>query len=168
MFSIGGVAVGVYGESCKRLADIPRALSRRSGLSDKLAWDLLELPSVEGEYEAILVGPKSKEAVGALRGLLVMPHGGPHSAFAAQFYPSVAFYCLQLKVCCLLVNYCGSTGWPEDQLRKLPGRCGELDVSQVHDACCAVLQWMSSEMKVDCAVVGGSHGGFLGMLSCRS
>lgn len=121
--------------------------------------------------------------------LLVMPHGGPHSAFSAAFVPSFAFLA-QLGYALLAVNFRGSTGFGEAPLASLPGRVGAADVSDVvqatlaalaqsgcaraagsgalapHNAATAAAAATASPLppldasRVAC--IGGSHGGFLG------
>ena len=56
--------------------------------------------------------------------LVVMPHGGPHSAFAGHFHARNALLCGHLRMALLLVNYRGSTGFGRASLRSLPGRIG--------------------------------------------
>ncbi len=42
--------------------------------------------------------------------LIVVPHGGPHSAFTTSFTAPYAFLALHLNAVVLLVNYRGSLG----------------------------------------------------------
>ncbi|KAL6784708.1 hypothetical protein ACKKBF_B02895 [Auxenochlorella protothecoides x Auxenochlorella symbiontica] len=95
----------------------------------------------------------------APRPLLLMPHGGPHSAFSSEFSPVLGALCA-LGHDVLLVNYRGSTGFGEASLQALPGRVGELDVGD----CLAALRRaraLGAGAGAGAAVVGGSHGGFL-------
>ena len=53
-------------------------------------------------------------------GLVVCPHGGPHSASPDLFRRDIWFF-NQLGLAVLLVNYRGSTGFGEKSLHSLPG-----------------------------------------------
>ena len=107
-----------------------------------------------GYFEATLIGDPSSP-----RPTLLVPHGGPHTAYSTQFIPSISF----LAACgynVLTVNYRGSTGFNEEFLQSLPGRIGTADVQD----CMSALHHFIAEGAVDrdqVAVVGGSHGGFL-------
>lgn len=108
-------------------------------------------------FEATLIGPNRVEK--APRPTLLVPHGGPHTAYSTQFIPSISF----LAACgynVITVNYRGSTGFGEASLQSLPGRIGTADVRD----CLSALEHFVSEGAVlpeQVAVVGGSHGGFL-------
>lgn len=108
-------------------------------------------------FEATLIGPNQNEK--APRPTLLVPHGGPHTAYSTQFIPSISF----LAACgynVITVNYRGSTGFGEASLQSLPGNIGTADVQD----CMAALEHFASEGAVlpdQVAVVGGSHGGFL-------
>lgn len=108
-------------------------------------------------FEATLIGPNRE--CNAPRPTLLVPHGGPHSAYSTQFIPSISF----LAACgynVLTVNYRGSTGFGEPSLQSLPGNIGSADVQD----CMSALQHFIKEGAVlpdQVAVVGGSHGGFL-------
>ena len=170
--NLGGIALGTMGDACTCEEVLPRAscphLARKLEHLEPLSWSVIELASSDGPYEAIVVGPQAQDKASPARRVLVMPHGGPHASFSTQFYAKVAFYSLQLNAICLLVNYCGSTGWPETQLRRLPGRCGELDIQQVHNVCTTMLAQKVISSAAKCAVVGGSHGGFIGTCYIQS
>ncbi|KAJ3312025.1 hypothetical protein HDV04_003412 [Boothiomyces sp. JEL0838] len=88
--------------------------------------------------------------------LIVMPHGGPHSANTIDFNSTVASFAM-LGYTCMLVNYTGSTGYGNNALI---GQIGTLDIHDVHSA--AV--WAKATQNVDNENVylfGGSHGGFI-------
>jgi acylaminoacyl-peptidase len=91
--------------------------------------------------------------------LIVIPHGGPHTASSTIYQPSCAFLCGHGRYSLLLVNYRGSTGFGTKFLEALPTRIGDLDVADVMAALASV------QDRVDptrIAVCGGSHGGFVG------
>ncbi|XP_033746424.1 acylamino-acid-releasing enzyme-like [Pecten maximus] len=108
------------------------------------------------DYEAILMMPKAEKEKPPL---IVFPHGGPHTLFPTSYFRYAAgFSACGFAV--LMVNYRGSFGFGENNLRSLPGLIGDQDVKDVHAAAEIVVQ----SGRVDgskVAVFGGSHGGFL-------
>jgi acylaminoacyl-peptidase len=64
----------------------------------------------------------------------VFPHGGPHTAIAANYYTPFGFL-TSLGYAIVAVNYRGSTGFGEASLQSLPGHIGRHDV----DDCMAAL-----------------------------
>jgi acylaminoacyl-peptidase len=116
---------------------------------------------VQPSYEAIVLhAPPSVAEPGVLPPLTVMVHGGPHSAFSTAFSAS-ALLCSLSGSCVVLVNYRGSLGFGRAPLESLLGKCGRQDVGDVNAAVDAVLaKGWADPTRV--AVVGGSHGGFLG------
>ena len=63
----------------------------------------------------------------------------------------------------LHVNYRGSIGFGRAPLNTLPGKCGSQDVADVVTATKAALAMCDESIDPErVAVVGGSHGGFLG------
>ena len=92
--------------------------------------------------------------------LTCMVHGGPHSAFSTGFSNAAALACLSGS-CVLQVNYRGSLGFGRAALESLLGKCGQQDVADVDAAVDAALaKGWADPTRV--AVIGGSHGGFLG------
>ena len=114
------------------------------------------------------------------RGIVLFPHGGPHSAFPSLYdFPSAIFALLGLAV--VKVNFRGSTGYGDRPLKDLPGKCGRLDV----DDCIAALEAaqgllarralaaaapasgageaaaLKAAQALPVFLFGGSHGGFL-------
>ena len=63
--------------------------------------------------------------------LVVVPHGGPHSAFTSSYLASTNFLCESLNAGVLLVNFRGSTGFGTGALEALPGSIGDMDVQDV-------------------------------------
>ena len=121
-----------------------------------LEWRMVDVP-VPG-VEAFLL--RRTAAPGAtLPPVVLVPHGGPHSACVAGFALSLAFLAAH-GYAVLQVNYRGSIGAGQAPLESLLGRAGRQDV----DDCLATLDAAVSAGLVDggrAAVVGGSHGGFL-------
>lgn len=121
-----------------------------------LTWRLLSVPG-QPDVEAILLRPAP---VGDTPPVCVLvPHGGPHSACAATFIPSLAYLASQ-GFAVLQVNYRGSLGFGRGPMLSLIGRAGVQDVAD----CVACLDAACAQGLVHpklAAVLGGSHGGFL-------
>ncbi|CAD6208349.1 GSCOCG00003355001-RA-CDS [Cotesia congregata] len=110
------------------------------------------------DFNYIYFGPKT----GADKScpLIVVPHGGPHSAFANIFSLEASLYTL-LGIGILQVNYRGSTGMGSDNVEYLQGRVGTTDVIDCVTATQEALKkypWLDPERV---GLSGGSHGGFL-------
>uniref|UniRef100_K1Q067 acylaminoacyl-peptidase n=1 Tax=Magallana gigas TaxID=29159 RepID=K1Q067_MAGGI len=109
------------------------------------------------EYEAILAIPKDVEQ--KKWPLIVFPHGGPHSVHTTDFLLLPAVFMLS-GFAMVYVNYRGSCGYGDDNIRSLPGRVGDQDVKDCQEVAESVIKLdQIDENKV--AVFGGSHGGFL-------
>ena len=107
-------------------------------------------------FDSILLAPKhssNREDT-----VLLVPHGGPHSAHICSWNIQYEFL-LNLGYTLLLVNYRGSVGFGNDSLLSLPGFIGDHDV----DDCIRALDFAlsSNEKLKKVGVMGGSHGGFL-------
>lgn len=92
--------------------------------------------------------------------VVLVPHGGPHVASSAGYFPSLAFLAAG-GFAVLQANYRGSTGFGQAALSSLLGRAGAQDVGD----CVAILDAAAAAGLVDGArasYAGGSHGGFLG------
>ena len=131
-----------------------------------LEWRFVDVPlpgraaDAPAEVEAILL--RRTPAADDVRAppVVLVPHGGPHTACVAGYLPSLAFLAAA-GFAVLQVNYRGSTGAGQAALESLLGKAGGQDV----DDCLAALDAAAAAGLVDAsraAVVGGSHGGFLG------
>ncbi|XP_064488040.1 acylamino-acid-releasing enzyme-like isoform X1 [Ornithodoros turicata] len=123
-----------------------------------ISWYILQFsPPDESNmiFEATLVTPKNETDLP----LIVWPHGGPHTSFHAgfQLFPILFVKC---GFAVLLVNYRGSTGFGEENLRSLIGKIGQQDIFDVQ--CAAEVAAQRDEINPDKMVIfGGSHGGFI-------
>jgi acetyl esterase/lipase len=103
--------------------------------------------------------PKTSSG-GAPPPLIVVPHGGLHSASVTNYLPSYAFLCGHGGYAVLLVNYRGSTGFGQASLASVPKQIGRLDL----EGLIAVTKSLCSSGLVDSqrvGISGGSNGGFL-------
>lgn len=111
-------------------------------------------------FQVIVVLPQLKST--QKPGLVVFPHGGPHTASVRGF--SVATLALLTRgFAVLFVNYRGSTGFGQTSLETLLGRVGTQDVVEVVQS----TRWAlaADEFGIDrdkVVFIGGSHSGFLG------
>lgn len=124
---------------------------------------IIEAPMVDGvdcrhPIQSILLLPnKSKHEKPPL---IVIPHGGPHSASTTAYVPSHAYLCSHGGYALLLVNYRGSTGFGQSSIEALPTKIGSLDVEDLIAATNAVVDsGLVDPNKI--GICGGSHGGFL-------
>ena len=120
-----------------------------------LTWKSLALRPDQG-FTAHYVGPESGQDVP----LVVFPHGGPHGVYMTIFKTFSMFLC-KLGYGILYVNYRGSTGSGEDNVRSLLGRIGDQDVQDCHEATLAPLDNLHQLARDKVVLMGGSHGGFL-------
>jgi len=106
------------------------------------------------------------------RGVVLFPHGGPHSAFTTG-YDFATSYLATLGLAVVRVNFRGSTGFGHDALTTLPGYCGAVDVDDciaAYEAACDVLDAgvartgagpAAPARSLPAFLFGGSHGGYL-------
>ncbi|KAI1723574.1 prolyl oligopeptidase family domain-containing protein [Ditylenchus destructor] len=137
-------------------ADLTRTVE---GLTDSTRKNVTFMREDGKPYEGILRMPHADKS---LAGLVVLPHGGPHGS-SLNSWPrrdSAILVCAGYAI--LHVNYHGSTGYGDKFVMSLPGRCGELDVQDIHYA---VKTTLESDPRFDnltkVFLYGGSHGGFL-------
>ncbi|KAF8638353.1 hypothetical protein AX17_002255 [Amanita inopinata Kibby_2008] len=91
---------------------------------------------------------------------IFIPHGGPHSASTTEFVPLNVGLALE-GYTLALPNYTGSTGFGDSFLRRLIGRCGELDIEECMHAF-RFLTKLGLAKEGETFIMGGSHGGFIG------
>ena len=152
----------------KKTTQLHSALKREiMGLEFEMKWRIVRFMRERGHaYDGILVLPVAKEGEdeesekGKL-GLLVAPHGGPHGTSICGWPRRDFMLILQSGYAMLQVQYHGTIGYGEEFVRSLPGRCGELDVQDVHHAVCATLESSPRFDRNRVMLFGGSHGGFL-------
>lgn len=99
------------------------------------------------------------KTVSGPRPAIIVPHGGPHTALAVNYYMPFSFL-TALGYCVIAVNYRGSLGFGEGGVQSLPGHVGHHDVED----CVAALDAAVAAGFADgnrASVCGGSHGGFL-------
>ena len=134
------------------------ALTTQESVAASVKFDVLEIQGSPVNFEAILIEPVGTAPAGGFP-LVVMPHGGPHSAHNTRFM-SYNTGLVLLGYGVLAINYRGSIGFGEEGVHSLPGRCGELDTGDCRTALDCALA--TGRFNADQLVVqGGSHGGFL-------
>ncbi|VDM53202.1 unnamed protein product [Angiostrongylus costaricensis] len=94
-------------------------------------------------YEGVFMLPNESESIP----LVVVPHGGPHGV-------SVAGYRSTTMAPYLFLFPSKLVGFGEKFIRSLPGRCGDLDVKDVHETL-TIIDFSTFILKLT------SHGGFL-------
>jgi len=126
-------------------------------------WAIKEHAGTPTTWESILVQPTALPAAGCGGApLLVVPHGGPHAVFAAEYITSITAFA-SLGYAVLLVNYRGSAGFGQACIDSLPGKVGVLDVNDVNDSVSCALADNAGKINPQQVVIhGGSHGGLLG------
>ena len=151
--------VGKYSTDKMEWHDVDAPVSKL----DNIAWEVFEHKPLKPNpdfpglvYESVLVMPSTDAP---LKGLIVNPHGGPHSVFCAGFDLFTAGLC-QLGFAVLRVNYRGSIGFGQSNVISLAGNIGCQDVCDVQQAA----EIVSKNLSIPCGkimIFGGSHGGFL-------
>lgn len=157
-----------YSVSCSRSLinttnKLPQAITKL------LSFDVDGIP-----FESFLVGTIDNfPSPSAEKPLIVIPHGGPHSVFSSAFIPSYTYLMHRLNAFMLFVNYRGSSGFGEESILSLPGKCGRNDVDDIITCINKALTLKYSDIISDSSnnsllvdksrlyIVGGSHGGFL-------
>ncbi|KAL4526114.1 hypothetical protein Ndes2526B_g01069 [Nannochloris sp. 'desiccata'] len=141
------------------LPDTENLPDKISHIMGQIETRTLQINPTTGEqfpFEAVMIRRKD---LGNNLPTVLTPHGGPHTAYPAQYFMPLSFL-VASGYCVILVNYRGSTGFGESALQSLPGSIGTNDVADCMAALTAAIGhgWADST-KV--AAVGGSHGGFL-------
>jgi acylaminoacyl-peptidase len=173
---------------------LPSSIVRdeRSGFPTEMGWKTFSHETDEIPFGSVLVFPTSHASMKASLPLIVVPHGGPHSAFSTSFVASYIFLLSSLNACILFVNFRGSTGFGQDSIESLLGKIGTNDCNDILTSMKSSfsLTWndllkkdvterdgkthsneeASNDKKVidqsKVAIVGGSHGGFLASHMC--
>ena len=129
-----------------------------SGYSYKIMNILPKHGDVKVEVSSILLLPD--HAGEEKLPLIVVPHGGPHSATPTSFVPTYGYLCQHGKYAVLHVNFRGSTGFGQAALESLAGNAGTQDVLDVVAATKAAIDTGAIDPE-RVGICGGSHGGFL-------
>ncbi len=129
-----------------------------SGYSYKIMNILPEHGDVKVDVSSILLLPD--DTGNEKLPLIVVPHGGPHSATPTSFVPSYGYLCQHGRYAVLHVNFRGSTGFGQAALESLAGNAGTLDVLDVVAATRAAINTGVIDAE-RVGICGGSHGGFL-------
>jgi len=110
------------------------------------------------DVQSLLIQPRERNSSDPLP-CVVMAHGGPHSAYPAEFVPFTAAF-VKAGFAVVATNFRGSVGYGQEFVRSLPKHCGDLDVNDV----LFVATQLVEEGKIDkekLVLCGGSHGGFI-------
>ena len=124
--------------------------------------EAIEFPTENGlTAHAFYYGPKNKDFIGPEAKsppLLVMCHGGPHSASSTALNVALQYWTSR-GIAVVDVNYGGSTGYGRDYRERLIGEWGVVDV----DDCVNAARYLIGRGDVDkerVAITGGSAGGY--------
>ena len=94
-------------------------------------------------------------APGEKKKFIVVPHGGPHGMYSTYFSRNFAFMAL-CGYSLVIHNYRGSTGYPIDVQRSLPGNCGFNDVED----CANIIKQVREKFNIEkFGIYGHSQGG---------
>ncbi|KAF8995396.1 Alpha/Beta hydrolase protein [Cyathus striatus] len=132
-------------------------------VQDALSGVRFSVVPIAGHHptETLVVQPPITMLANGIPPCITAPHGGPHAATTTAF--SAATTALVLEGYTIsLVNYTGSTGYGEDAVQALIGKCGTLDVEDcIASSQVLVKLGIAEEGPGKQFVMGGSHGGFL-------
>ncbi|KAL0840917.1 hypothetical protein ABMA28_014715 [Loxostege sticticalis] len=104
-------------------------------------------------FTALYFAPKSETKLP----LIVWPHGGPHSGFVNAFAIEAAFFNM-LGLASVRINYRGSIGQGDDNVRCLPGNTG----NDVTDCLFALTSTLERDERLEGVLLyGASYGGFI-------
>ncbi|ORZ37077.1 Alpha/Beta hydrolase protein [Catenaria anguillulae PL171] len=117
--------------------------------------------------EAIVVRPK-RVADTDRSPLVIVPHGGPHSAYANEWSDVMSPQAVGLAAgagyTVAYVNYTGSSGYGKDSIDALIGNIGNLEVKECHQVAERLIQdYPGFKLDKDNVFfLGGSHSGLIG------
>ena len=147
-----------------------------SGQLDGLRWQVQQHREGGIPFESILLYPSDVLSNPRSVPIIVVPHGGPHSAVSTSFVLAYAFLCIHLRAAVLHVNYRGSPGFGQGSVLSLPGQISTNDVADVmtalHSTFDLTIDSSREALSLDTrlcrlvdqqkvSIVGGSHGGFI-------
>ena len=127
-----------------------------SGSEHDFSAEIVDFKTDGTEWQGVFI---PQENSSEYKGVILRPHGGPHSIATASFSTEIG-YLAKLGYAQMIVNYRGSLGFGFDHIRTLPGHCSVNDV----DDCMTALMWTFENKhcpKDKAFLTGGSHGGFL-------
>ncbi|XP_055332807.1 acylamino-acid-releasing enzyme-like [Paramacrobiotus metropolitanus] len=125
-----------------------------------MEWDveIIKDPGSGIEYEAVWMFPSLRRSPP----VILWPHGGPHGCSIPGFDVFISTL-IRLEYAVIFVNYRGSAGFGEKNLRSLLGKIGQNDIEDCFRALDVVLGKKGlNNTDTDLFYQGGSHGGFIG------
>jgi len=151
----------VSGEVSKDTATVTWKEVRRAQIPQdiplqELKWEVVTLGTFPEIFQYVFLAPQKE-----IPPLLIYPHGGPHSVFTTEYVPAIAYLSL-LGYSVILVNYRGSIGFGRTLIDALKGKIGQQDLRDCLDCMDDALRNGKADPNF-LGVVGGSHGGFLGL-----
>ena len=172
VLSVHGVAALPRRRLAPSFFDANLGQARHGGLAN--AWDAqlavqhdlsalrsvvfpVSAPSGGGMFQAMILWSTDAVRETATLPLVLVPHGGPHSAFSSSFYSHHAFLAT-IGFAVLSINYRGSTGYGAQSLFSLPGRVGSADVEDCIAALDEALKRGSAPAASGAESVGGESG----------
>ncbi|KAG4103498.1 alpha/beta-hydrolase [Neocallimastix lanati (nom. inval.)] len=130
--------------------------------------ETIKNPDTGGEFDVILLYPKTLPSGLKKSPLIINPHGGPHSLYTFTYSPMLAGF-VAFGYTVMLINYTGSLGYGQKKVLELVSKIGELDISDVYAAVEAmknqIIKFGEAAVEIDTDKIfyyGGSHGGFIG------
>jgi len=145
-----------------KLLDKPKLSPELGKLLGEVRLDVVYNPDPQHRLvETIVLRSKADNDEESPKPCILMPHGGPHTASTIDFNSFILSYVLA-GYTAAMPNYTGSLGYGENNVKKLIGRCGTLDVRDCVDSIELLIQrGYAKHGKGSLFVYGGSHGGFL-------
>ncbi|KAI9217076.1 Alpha/Beta hydrolase protein [Blastocladiella britannica] len=145
------------------IVEIPSAAVSSPRARAVLASTCSELVSLSSTLEAIVVRRRDVAKNGPL---VIIPHGGPHTAYANEWHDVMGPQAVSLVASgytAAYVNYTGSTGFGNESIEALIGKIGDLEVRESHQVAVELLK--REDLQLDPKNVfflGGSHSGLIG------